>query len=324
MDLADRRTTAGLKSARLHGLEFPVLIPRPQASQPRDLSWSSAHWTGPRAETTSNERKRRVRSDIGDHSPASEATRHRPGPVSVRLRHRSAAYPAHGDRGAGTGRWDALRVVHGAALARRPRMRLTAYRNSSLAMRGGIAHMRTLCAERSGPGVLATSMARWPAGARSRRSPPTAPWSTPGDPAVQDEGAWSVVCFVVRPGSGAADSCTSCWMARSGSARDGRDALEGYGRPWQRARRPDQRLRGHRPALRGVRIQARPPDRRPARRQAPLARPPRASLTSPAACSPASPRCSRLARCPRAGGLPGRTPAARRSSLRHPLRTDRS
>src|SRR5580693_4883002 len=72
---------------------------------------------------------------------------------------------------------------------------------------------------------------------------------------------------------------------RRGRARacDGRDRGGRLpGRPWQRAHRPDQRLRGQRPALRGTQLQARPPDRRPARRQAPLARPSRAPLTSPA------------------------------------------
>lgn len=50
---------------------------------------------------------------------------------------------------------------------------------------------------------------------------------------------------------------------------------------------------------------------RPTWQQVPPARPPRASLTPPAPCSLASPRCSRLARCP-----PGRGLARRRARAR--------
>jgi GNAT superfamily N-acetyltransferase len=76
-----------------------------------------------------------------------------------------------------------------------------AYRNSSLGMPGRIAHTRALCASEPGPGMLAYvdgSVAGWCSVApkytyralvRSRTIPH-----------VQDESAWSVVCFVVRPG----------------------------------------------------------------------------------------------------------------------------
>jgi GNAT superfamily N-acetyltransferase len=76
-----------------------------------------------------------------------------------------------------------------------------AYRNSSLGMPGRIAHMRALCAGEPGPGVLAYVDGE-PAGWCS-----VAPKSTYRAlvhsrtiPHLQDEHAWSVVCFVVRPG----------------------------------------------------------------------------------------------------------------------------
>ena len=53
-----------------------------------------------------------------------------------------------------------------------------AYRNSSLDMPRRIAHMRALCDGNRVPASWRTSTARWPAGARSHRNPPTVPWST--------------------------------------------------------------------------------------------------------------------------------------------------
>ena len=76
-----------------------------------------------------------------------------------------------------------------------------AYRNSSLGMPGRIAHMRALCAGEQGPGVLAYvygETAGW-----CSVAPKTTYRALVGSrtiPHVQDEGAWSVVCFVVRPG----------------------------------------------------------------------------------------------------------------------------
>lgn len=77
----------------------------------------------------------------------------------------------------------------------------TAYRNSSLALPGRIAHMRGLCDREPGPGVLAfvdgqavgwcsiAPKATYRALVNSRTIPH-----------VADAGAWSAVCFVVRPG----------------------------------------------------------------------------------------------------------------------------
>jgi GNAT superfamily N-acetyltransferase len=76
-----------------------------------------------------------------------------------------------------------------------------AYRNSSLDMPGRIAHMRTLCAGEPGPGVLAYvdgAMAGWCSVAP--KSTYRALVNSRTIPHVHDEGAWSVVCFVVRPG----------------------------------------------------------------------------------------------------------------------------
>src|ERR1022692_963053 len=116
------------------------------------------------------------------------------------------------------------------------------------------------------------------------------PGQLTNDPACRGRGR--VVGGLLRSAAGVPAPRTYApaagWRGRA-RARDGRDRAGRLpGRPWQRAHRPDQRLRGHRPALRGTQIQARPPDRQPARRQAPLARPPRASLTSPAPCPPNS------------------------------------
>jgi GNAT superfamily N-acetyltransferase len=76
-----------------------------------------------------------------------------------------------------------------------------AYRNSSLDMPGRIAQMRTLCAGEPGPGVLAYvngQTAGWCSVAP--KTTYRALVNSRTIPHVQDEGAWSVVCFVVRPG----------------------------------------------------------------------------------------------------------------------------
>ena len=76
-----------------------------------------------------------------------------------------------------------------------------AYRNSSLDMPGRIAHMRALCQSEPGPGVLAYvdgQVAGWCSVAP--KSTYRALVNSRTIPHVQDEGAWSVVCFVVRPG----------------------------------------------------------------------------------------------------------------------------
>ena len=76
-----------------------------------------------------------------------------------------------------------------------------AYRNSSLDMPGRIAHMRTLCASEPGPGVMAYidgNVAGWCSVAP--KSSYRALVNSRTIPHVHDEGVWSVVCFVVRPG----------------------------------------------------------------------------------------------------------------------------
>ena len=75
------------------------------------------------------------------------------------------------------------------------------YRNSSLDMPGRIAHMRALCHSEPGPGVLAyvdDEIAGWCSVAP--KSGYRALVNSRTIPHVQDEGAWSVICFVVRPG----------------------------------------------------------------------------------------------------------------------------
>jgi GNAT superfamily N-acetyltransferase len=76
-----------------------------------------------------------------------------------------------------------------------------AYRNSSLDMPGRIAHMRALCESEPGPGVLAYvdgEVAAWCSVAP--KSTYRALVNSRTIPHVDDEGVWSVVCFVVRPG----------------------------------------------------------------------------------------------------------------------------
>jgi GNAT superfamily N-acetyltransferase len=75
-----------------------------------------------------------------------------------------------------------------------------AYRNSSLDAPGRIAHMRDLCASEPGPGVLAYvdgEVAGWCSVAP--KSTYRALVRSRTIPHVQDQDAWSVVCFVVRP-----------------------------------------------------------------------------------------------------------------------------
>lgn len=134
-------------------------------------------------------------------------------------------------------------------------------------------------------------------------------------------GAWeSRCCGLLRDagrGSGVADSCTGGWRARSGTR-----TRWARGR-WKRypvdpgGERIDQAsgyvgtvqlFEAHR-----FRRVCQTVGRRGGK--APLARPSRASLSSPAPCSSTSLRCSRLARYPRAEDLPGCKPAAYRGML---------
>ena len=99
------------------------------------------------------------------------------------------------------GRWDDFASL---MVPRKPGGRgcvCIAYRNSSLDMPGRIAHMRSLCESEPGPGVLAYvdgQAAGWCSVAP--KSTHRALVNSRTIPHVDDEGAWSVVCFVVRPG----------------------------------------------------------------------------------------------------------------------------
>ena len=100
-----------------------------------------------------------------------------------------------------TGRWDDFASF---MVPRKPGGRgcvCMAYRNSSLDMPGRIAHMRALCESEPGPGVLAyvdDEVAGWCSVAP--KSTYRALVNSRTIPHLADEGAWSVVCFVVRPG----------------------------------------------------------------------------------------------------------------------------
>ncbi len=99
-----------------------------------------------------------------------------------------------------TGRWDGFASF---MVPRKPGGSgcvCMAYRNSSLDMPGRIAHMRALCDREPGPGVLAYvdgEVAGWCSVAP--KSTYRALVNSRTIPHVQDEAAWSVVCFVVRP-----------------------------------------------------------------------------------------------------------------------------
>ena len=105
-----------------------------------------------------------------------------------------------------------------------------AYRNSSLDMPGRIAHMRTLCGSEPGPGVLAyvdDQVAGWCSVAP--KSTYRALVNSRTVPHVDDEDAWSVVCFVVRPGFRRRGLMHQLLAGAVGHAHAmGATALEGY------------------------------------------------------------------------------------------------
>ncbi|MGE5136299.1 MAG: GNAT family N-acetyltransferase [Gemmatimonadota bacterium] len=99
-----------------------------------------------------------------------------------------------------TGRWDDFASF---MVPRKPGGRgcvCMSYRNASLDMPGRIAYMHALCESEPGPGVLAYvdgQVAGWCSVAP--KSTHRALVNSRTIPHVHDEGAWSVVCFVVRP-----------------------------------------------------------------------------------------------------------------------------
>jgi GNAT superfamily N-acetyltransferase len=104
------------------------------------------------------------------------------------------------------------------------------YRNSSLGMPGRIAYMRALCAAEPGPGVLAYvdgEAAGWCSVAP--KSTYRALVRSRTIPHVQDEGAWSVVCFVVRPAFRRRGLMHQLLAGAVGHAQEmGATVLEGY------------------------------------------------------------------------------------------------
>ena len=167
-----------------------------------------------------------------------------------------------------------------------------AYRNSSLGMPERIAHMRGLCESEPGPGVLAFvdgEAAGWCSIAP--KSTYRALVNSRTIPHVQDEGAWSVVCFVVRPGFRRRGLMHQPLDGAVGHAHAmGAVVLEGY--PVDPGGERIDQTSGYVGTVQlfeahGFRRVRQTAGR--ARRPAPLARPPRASLTSPALCSPADP-----------------------------------
>ena len=125
---------------------------------------------------------------------------------------------AHGSSGAAGGRaMGGFRVVDGAAQARRRRMRLHGLPQFQPRRCPAVSRTCARCAPANrAQGCWPMSMARRLAGARLRRSPPTARWSTPGRSRtyrMRARGRWCALWC--GRGSGAADLCTSCWRARS-------------------------------------------------------------------------------------------------------------
>jgi GNAT superfamily N-acetyltransferase len=105
-----------------------------------------------------------------------------------------------------------------------------AYRNSSLDMPGRIAHMQSLCESAPGPGVLAyvdDSVAGWCSVAPKITY--RALVNSRTIPHVQDDGVWSVVCFVVRAGFRRRGLMHHLLDGAVAHAREmGAPALEGY------------------------------------------------------------------------------------------------
>jgi len=105
-----------------------------------------------------------------------------------------------------------------------------AYRNSSLDTAGRIAHMRALCAREPGPGVLAyvdEDTVGWCSVAP--KSTYRALVNSRTIPHAQDEDAWSVVCFVIRPGFRRRGLMHDLLEGAVGHAHAmGAPALEGY------------------------------------------------------------------------------------------------
>ena len=129
-----------------------------------------------------------------------------------------------------TGRWDDFASF---MVPRTPGGRgcvCMVYRNSSLDMPGRIAHMRALCDSEPGPGILAYvdgQVAGWCSVAP--KSTYRALVNSRTIPHVQDEGAWSVVCFVVRPGCRRRGLMHQLLEGAVGHAHAmGATALEGY------------------------------------------------------------------------------------------------
>lgn len=99
------------------------------------------------------------------------------------------------------GRWDHFASLMVASKPGRSGCVCMAYRNSSLAMPGRIAHMRGLCDSEPGPGVLAFvdgEVAGWCSIAP--KATYRALVNSRTIPHIDDADAWSAVCFVVRTG----------------------------------------------------------------------------------------------------------------------------
>ena len=105
-----------------------------------------------------------------------------------------------------------------------------AYRNSSLDMPGRIASMRALCENTPGPGVLAYvdgEVAGWCSIAP--KSTYRALVNSRTIPHVDDEDAWSAVCFVVRTGFRRRGLMHDLLDGAVGHARaNGATVIEGY------------------------------------------------------------------------------------------------
>ena len=104
------------------------------------------------------------------------------------------------------------------------------YRNSSLSMPDRIARMRELCDGEPGPGVLAYvdgEVAGWCSVAP--KSSYRALVNSRTIPHIDDEDAWSVICFVIRPGFRRRGLMHELLEGAIGHARAmGATVLEGY------------------------------------------------------------------------------------------------
>lgn len=127
-----------------------------------------------------------------------------------------------------TGRFDDVATILGPGPAARGACWCLSYRNSTVPDRAG--HMRELCEDEPGPGVLAyvdEEIAGWCS--VSPRADYRRLVNSRTIPTIDDRPVWSIVCFVVRPGFRRKGVARALLDGAIDFARaNGAETLEGY------------------------------------------------------------------------------------------------